>query len=224
MVSPPDDVEHEESPRTADDRARAAAGSRRYRRAHKDEINARRRDKYWTDPEFQEREKGRARRISSDAYDLLFARQGGVCAIGKQKSDRRLHADHCHATGKLRGLLCSNCNTGLGLYHDDADRLLAAAAYLLASRCDPGTADAGSVAAEIVKRLHRRLEVHLHTAFRMAPRDTDWNPVAAEAEVLPRSPTPAAERGRRPAGAPKQAAPAGASNVPRPFARSRGGD
>jgi hypothetical protein len=138
MVSPPDDFEQAESQKTAEDRARAAAGSRRYRRAHKDEINARQREKYWTDPEFREQQKRKARRISDDVYDLLFARQGGVCAIGKHRSDRRLYADHCHTTGKLRGLLCSNCNTGLGFYHDDVDRLLAAAAYLWCRVAIPG--------------------------------------------------------------------------------------
>jgi len=179
MVSPPSDFEQEKRPKTPDDRARAAAGSRRYRRANKDEINEHWRGKYRTDPEFRERVKERARQISNDAYDVLFARQGGVCAICKKKYHRRLHADHCHVTGKLRGLLCSKCNTGLGLYNDDADRLLAAVAYLVASRCDLGAADPAVIAAGMAEQLSRRLQVHLRAAFGMAPPGgCDREPVA----------------------------------------------
>ena len=65
--------------------------------------------------------------------------QGGVCAIcsntetivnvrtGKPKA---LHVDHCHKTGKIRGLLCSRHNKGMGLFNDDPALLRAAAAYL----------------------------------------------------------------------------------------------
>ncbi len=146
-------------------RKREAARRRRYRRAHKDEINERRREKYRTDPEYRERKRKRKRRISDDVYDVLFARQGGVCAVCKQKYHRRLHADHCHSTGKLRGLLCPKCNPALGLCRDDPDCLLAAAAYLLASRHDIGSADAGVIAAEIAERLRRQLEVLLREQF-----------------------------------------------------------
>lgn len=45
-------------------------------------------------------------------------------------SVHRLHIDHCHKTGKVRGLLCSNCNTGLGMFRDSPMLLNRASEYL----------------------------------------------------------------------------------------------
>ena len=66
-------------------------------------------------------------------YDTLFVLQAGKCAIcGKHNSDlkRNLAADHCHTTNKVRGLLCSTCNMGLGYFKDSQTLLLEAIAYL----------------------------------------------------------------------------------------------
>ena len=51
--------------------------------------------------------------------------------------------DHCHATRVVRGLLCDKCNTALGLFGDDAGRVLAAVAYLDRIRVIPETFTAG---------------------------------------------------------------------------------
>lgn len=62
----------------------------------------------------------------------LLASQGGTCAIcgAAEDADTRLVVDHCHASGIVRGLLCSLCNTALGSFKDDIARLRRAAAYL----------------------------------------------------------------------------------------------
>jgi len=64
--------------------------------------------------------------------------QGGECAICGQEDSRRradgspfpLSVDHDHDSGKLRALLCTKCNVGLGHFRDDPDLLLRAAEYL----------------------------------------------------------------------------------------------
>jgi hypothetical protein len=64
-------------------------------------------------------------------YDRLLAAQGGVCAICERPpKTRRLHVDHDHKSGKVRGLLCFTCNRYvLGKYATPA-KLRAAADYL----------------------------------------------------------------------------------------------
>lgn len=58
--------------------------------------------------------------ITKEYYDTILIKQNGVCAICKKfrlrTIDRRMHIDHCHTTGKVRGILCSVCNTMLGKY------------------------------------------------------------------------------------------------------------
>lgn len=70
--------------------------------------------------------------VSLDRYEELLARQANCCAICATpcSSGRALAVDHDHSTGKPRGLLCSNCNNGLGRFRDDVARLANAIAYL----------------------------------------------------------------------------------------------
>jgi hypothetical protein len=86
-------------------------------------------------------EKARALRedfgISLDTYNQMFTAQGGVCAICKQPEThtrngklKALAVDHHHGTGKIRALLCCDCNTGIGKLKDSPEILEAAAAYI----------------------------------------------------------------------------------------------
>lgn len=69
--------------------------------------------------------------ISLAEYEQMLAEQDGKCAICGQKDEWfSLAVDHCHNTKRIRGLLCSQCNRGIGLFHDKAELLEAAAAYL----------------------------------------------------------------------------------------------
>ncbi len=53
-----------------------------------------------------------------------------VCGVPELECDRKLHMDHCHITGELRGFLCRSCNLGLGFFKDSDDILLNAMRYL----------------------------------------------------------------------------------------------
>jgi hypothetical protein len=69
--------------------------------------------------------------VTLDEYNKLFSAQGGMCALCKRHpGKRRLSVDHCHTSGKVRGLLCDACNRGLGLLQDSPALLCAAIQYL----------------------------------------------------------------------------------------------
>ena len=57
--------------------------------------------------------------LESSQFDLMVESQQGVCAICKQPPKTTLVVDHCHKTGKVRGLLCYSCNTGLSWLERD---------------------------------------------------------------------------------------------------------
>lgn len=73
--------------------------------------------------------------ISIADYDSLHAAQKGVCAICQDPARKGSHAgrldvDHCHATGKVRGLLCRQCNQALGAFGDTAEGVERAWRYI----------------------------------------------------------------------------------------------
>jgi hypothetical protein len=66
--------------------------------------------------------------LSPERYQEMVRQQEGRCRICKE--DKPLVVDHDHGSGVVRGLLCQNCNRGLGMFRDSSDRLLQAVAYL----------------------------------------------------------------------------------------------
>jgi ribosomal protein L37E len=69
--------------------------------------------------------------ITPEDYERMFEEQGGVCAVCEKPSAKRLCVDHDHATGIVRGLLCTPCNLSLGYLRDDSYNAVSAAKYLL---------------------------------------------------------------------------------------------
>lgn len=78
--------------------------------------------------------------ITREQYDSMLAGQKGKCAIcgSKDSYSRNYKAtkvskfavDHCHSTGKVRGLLCTKCNRALGMVNDSIETVLRMAEYL----------------------------------------------------------------------------------------------
>lgn len=67
--------------------------------------------------------------INRAEMEFILATQDDACAICHTTEDVR-HVDHCHDTGKVRGVLCSNCNTALGLLKDDTAAMRRAIGYV----------------------------------------------------------------------------------------------
>ena len=74
--------------------------------------------------------------LSDCDYKKMMSDQSGLCAICDRSLDGKWisQVDHCHATGKIRGLLCLNCNSGIGRFGDNTDLLRKAILYLERSR------------------------------------------------------------------------------------------
>jgi hypothetical protein len=130
----------EDRKRHADNRTREVEHSRAYYAKNRITLLEERRKKYATDPTY--RTKVRDREIKSrygmtaDDFTAMLDEQGGRCAIcgtpsaGPRAKGRRLHIDHDHGSGEVRGLLCTSCNTAIGMMDDSEDMLRAAILYL----------------------------------------------------------------------------------------------
>lgn len=108
----------------------------KYQRSHPEAVAYKQARKYKRQKDL-ERHKRLSRKFGIDLLDYLsiLEAQGGVCAVcSKPPIHRQLDVDHCHQTGAIRGLLCSACNTAIGLMGDNTDRLRWAAVYLEDSR------------------------------------------------------------------------------------------
>lgn len=79
--------------------------------------------------------------LTVEQYDAMFTAQNGQCAICYSEADpngkraaSRLHVDHDHISGRVRALLCNNCNRAIGYLKDDPDLMAAAAEYVRSHR------------------------------------------------------------------------------------------
>ena len=97
----------------------------------------RRKDKIKTKNKYQDYEFARGLKrfygLTVHQYESMLLKQNGCCdccGIHESKFKRRLHVDHDHETGKIRALLCTECNPGLGYFKHSIERLELAVQYL----------------------------------------------------------------------------------------------
>ena len=103
-----------------------------YRKKHKDKINKRRREAEYTPIRaYQKKISGLKSKfgLSETEYLSMLDEQKGLCLVCGDSLDN-LAVDHCHTTGRVRGLLCKNCNSAIGLLREDVDILENAIIYL----------------------------------------------------------------------------------------------
>jgi len=117
-----------------ENRERYVEVRRKSRRKHKEYLNTYQKDFLKNNPD-----KAQAYRLKhsfglklEDYNKMLSAQEKNcaICGIPAEACKKALAVDHCHSTNKIRGLLCMNCNRGLGLLRDDIQVLEAAIAYL----------------------------------------------------------------------------------------------
>jgi hypothetical protein len=101
---------------------------------HSEEARARLKVSYQSNPKtFWQRNLKNKYGITVTEYERMLADQDGVCAICKGPESRagfQLGVDHNHETGAVRGLLCTKCNTAIGLLNDNQDLVETLLAYL----------------------------------------------------------------------------------------------
>ena len=83
---------------------------------------------YWNDPSvYQNNHLKRNYGITLNEYNQMLTEQNNQCAVCHTTDPGGKHGkfviDHCHSTNKIRGVLCNNCNTALGLVGDNVDTL-----------------------------------------------------------------------------------------------------
>lgn len=91
---------------------------------------SRKAQKYWYGPKGRDQNLRLWYGLTLTEKETLEKEQSYLCAICRKTSTKTLSVDHNHTTGKVRGLLCHNCNRGVGYLHDSSEIVLNAYRYL----------------------------------------------------------------------------------------------
>lgn len=115
-----------------ENKEKLAANYKKWRSENRSQYNEYRkelREKWHKEGKYASKKYG----INPTQFLILEQSQGGQCAICQNPQTgrfKRLVIDHCHRTGRVRGLLCSRCNLAIGSMKDDSELLLRAVRYL----------------------------------------------------------------------------------------------
>jgi hypothetical protein len=117
------------------DSAKAVAAAKRWQARNPERVRAYQAD-YRSRPGQKRAQRDRYYRrtygLTADEVDEMLAAQSGVCAICRElpEVEARMHIDHDHRSGAIRGALCSRCNHAIGLLREDPVLFARAADYL----------------------------------------------------------------------------------------------
>lgn len=109
-----------------------------YRRANREKLRNQLQEKRKNNREyFRELDKRHSRKktlkkygLTEAEYDAIVLQQDGKCLICLRVPVDKLVVDHCHTTGRVRGLLCRKCNAAIGILDDSPELLKRAIRYL----------------------------------------------------------------------------------------------
>lgn len=109
--------------------------SKRFREKHPEKVKERWGDWYHNNKaRVRENKLKRVYGLTLADYEAMLVKQGGRCACcpttAEEEKNGVLVIDHCHKSGKVRGLLCNACNTAIGLFKEDLDAIGKAIDYL----------------------------------------------------------------------------------------------
>jgi hypothetical protein len=110
-------------------RARISAQKRLYTAKNKTAFNKKCRDWHHANPEKVKANALRKYGMTLREFEYWLFSQKGLCAICELPM-KRVTVDHSHKSGRVRGLLCSTCNTGIGMLRDNPDVMRKAATYV----------------------------------------------------------------------------------------------
>ncbi|SRR5260221_5442356 len=122
--------------------------SKKYQKEHREERNTRRRERYHTDEQYREKMKGQSRvngkkrtrvhrqhleyGVSENVLEVLTDKGCAICGANAHVDPTAdLEVDHDHRTGKVRGILCHDCNLAIACFHDDPFAIEKALQYIL---------------------------------------------------------------------------------------------
>lgn len=149
----PEKAKEQDRQRYLRQRERRLAYQSRYRKDNPDKVLAANRASY----QKSEKQRARSKSVTYEKYGLtaddvkkMYGDQGGLCKICykplrspddlsfRDRKHHEMNIDHCHTSGAVRGLLCGQCNMGLGCFVDSCDALTNAIAYLENAPLYPG--------------------------------------------------------------------------------------
>jgi len=128
-----EDIASERKAKYHADKVKARVASEVWRRANTEKLNEYARKRYAENPEKALRNRLRYRYgLSPETWEELFNSQNRKCACCETSEPKGKYwqVDHDHLTGRVRGILCKTCNTGIGLLGDSEELLMKAANYL----------------------------------------------------------------------------------------------